>query len=504
MTYPAPIQGWVKNDRILNASVSAAEVLDNVFPTAQGARMRSGREKHATVTGSVRRLLEYRSGATEKLFAATETAVYDVTSPADPAVSPSADISSLSGGEWVGVQFANTSGQYLWMVNGTDAPQHYDGSTWATPTITGSGLTNADLSQAWTYRSRIYAIEGGTMNVWYLGVNSISGTATKFAVQGVFNNGGSLLFGATWSLDAGDGLDDVCVLVTTEGEAAIYAGSDPSAWSLQGVYRVGRPLDKAGFYRVGGDLMILTEDGITPLSAAIKKTPDQLQTASAAYAIEDAWRESIAGRSASFNFSVALWHSRSMLVIGAPILSDGSPVAYVANSRTGAWCRYVNWSVDCAAVVNDRLYFGTEGASESIIYKAEATGSDDGTAIAARWVPKFQDPDGLFKAAMHARTRARAQEAYNIGMGAAADYVVANYPSPSVTTSESPNAWGSGVWGTMVWGGTSANIKQDGWRAVSAAGTSLAPIVAATSNRTTENSLEFVAVDLLYESGSVL
>ena len=47
----------------------------------------------------------------------------------------------------------------------------------------------------------------------------LSGAATK---------GGKLLFGATWSIDAGDGIDDKCVFVTDQGELLIFTGSDPS------------------------------------------------------------------------------------------------------------------------------------------------------------------------------------------------------------------------------------------------------------------------------------
>ena len=503
--FPAPSLGWVKNAAHTDPPKGSAEVLDNFFPTAQGARLRDGKDKHATINGVVRRMLAYRSGSQEAMFACTADSVYDVTTPADADVSPSAAISSLTSGDWVGTQFANASGEYLYMTNGSDAARYYDGSSWTTPTITGA--TSADLSQCWTYKERLFFIEGGTLSFWYFAVNAISGAATEFPLHGVFHQGGALLFGATWSVDSGSGLNDLCVLVTTEGEVAIYSGADPSDandWALQGVYRVGKPLDKAGWYKNGGDLMILTEDGIVSVSDAVNKDRSALRSAAASYAIEDAWKEAIANRSADYTFASEVWPTKTMLIVGAPRNVDGLPVAFVANIRTGAWCRYLGWDVGATAIINDQLYFGTPGDTTSVIYAAEKTANDEGTAYSGRWVPKFYEGGAEFKSAIHARIRARSQEQYSYALGCFSDYTIGSYPSATPNTSESPNAWGSGLWGTMVWGGDDGSIRQSEWRTVRGGGASLAPVLVVPSNRTTVNSLELLAMDLLYESGAIL
>ena len=46
-------------------------------------------------------------------------------------------------------------------------------------------------------------------------------------LSGASTKGGKLLFGATWSIDAGDGTDDKCVFVTDNGEVLVFTGSDP-------------------------------------------------------------------------------------------------------------------------------------------------------------------------------------------------------------------------------------------------------------------------------------
>lgn len=504
-TFPAPSGGWVKNARLHDAPPHTAEVLDDIFPTATGARLRSGKSKHATITGSLEAMFVYRSGSQESLFAASDSAVYDVTSPADPDVSPTAEFSGLSGGDWSAAQFANASGEYVVLANGTDAVRHYNGTTWATPSITG--VTSSDLSFVFSHKERLFFIEKDTLSFWYLPVNSIAGAASEFPVRGVFNLGGSLLFGASWSQDTGGGLEEWAVFVTTEGEVALYGGTDPSAptdWALQGLYRVGRPLGKNSWYRTGGDLFIMTEDGITPLSLAIKGDMTSLQAGSVSYAIEDAWRDVVAGRSSTYKFSGELWHTKSLLLIGVPSDDDGSAVAFVANARTGAWCRYRGWKVDGAAILDDNLYFGTSGTSSSIVYLAEATGNDEGSAIEGRWVPKFQDGDGRQKAMIHSRVRGRGPVEYNVSISGASDYVVKKYPTPAPTTEEGVSAWGTAVWGTSKWGDSGSNVRTSRWKTVRGVGAALAPVVVVASNRVSNNDFELIAVDVLYETGNAL
>lgn len=504
-TFPAPSGGWVRNSQLLNAPPNTAEVLDDIFPTATGARLRSGTTKHATITGELVNMFVYRSGSAEKMFAASDSAVYDVTSPADPDVSPSAEFSGMTSGDWSAAQFANASGEYVYIVNGADAARYFDGTSWTVPTITG--VTSSDLSFVFPHKERLFFIEEGTLSFWYFPVNTISGAITEYPVQGVFNLGGSLLFGTSWSQDSGEGLDDYAIFVSTEGEVVVYAGSDPSSatdWALQGKYRIGRPLGKNSWYRQGGDVMVLTEDGITPLSAAVTRDLSKLQSESAAYAIEDAWRDVVAGRSSSYTFSGELWHSQSMLIIGVPVDNDGSPQAFVANTRTGAWARFRNWQVDAVVVIDDQLYFGTGDTSSSVVYRADITGNDDGTAIEGRWVPKFQDGDGRVKAALHARVRGRGKGEYNVSIGGAVDYVVDNYPSPEPTSAEFGDVWGTATWGSFTWGGSGSNVRTSTWEAIQGVGASLAPVVVAATNRSSSNEFEFIAVDVIYETGAML
>lgn len=502
MAFPAPKRGWVKNEALLEAQSGSAEVLDNIFPTAQGGRLRKGCEKHATIAAAAERIFTWKSGGSEVLLAATATDIYDVSTPADPDVSPAASVSSLTNSDWSIANFANSAADYLILANGADSVRAFDGAAWTTPAITG--VTSADLSQVWPFKEKLYFIEGSTLSFWYLATSAIAGAATEFPLKGVFQLGGSLLFGATWSLDSGEGLDDACVFVTDQGEIAVYLGTDPasaSTWSLQGVYRIGVPLNKNAHFKAGGDLAILTEDGIIPLSEALRKDRAALMSIATTFPIEDAWQQAITNRSVSYPFSVTLWHSQTMLVIGTPSIDGGNNVAFVANARTGAWCRFTGWDIQDSTVYNDNLYFCSEN---TFIYRGEVTGSDNGTGYSGVWVPKFAEGDPSQKFAVHARFRGRASEEYTVGMACFSDYEIGSVSAGSSSTEESGDVWGVGLWDTMTWGGGENKQYLSDWQSVTGQGASLAPAVSIGSNRTTEPSIEIIALDLVFQKGEIL
>ena len=75
ITIPAPVQGWIEN-RLEGAGMQVAE---NVFPTQKGVRMRGGRFKVANVGAPIVSMFSFTTATMTKLFAATETAIFDVS-----------------------------------------------------------------------------------------------------------------------------------------------------------------------------------------------------------------------------------------------------------------------------------------------------------------------------------------------------------------------------------------------------------------------------------------
>lgn len=506
--FPAPVRGLLRSGSIVGAPADAAEVLNNFWPTAEGAELRGGSSKIATAGGAVVSLITYTSGAQELLFAATASAIYNVTSPADVDVAPTADVTSLTSGDWSQVQFATPGGQFVVIVNGADEMQQYNGSAWtqinaaSTPAITG--VATADLTFVWSHKRRLWFVEDGTLSAWYLPVNSIAGAATEFPLDGVFKLGGKLLFGGTWSQDSGDGLDDYAIFVTDQGEIAAYQGTDPSSastWALIGVYKIGRPLNKNAWFRAGGDFVILTEDGIVPVTEAVSKDRAALQVAAITAPIEDLWQDIIVARDVAFQFSASLWATKTRLLIGAPDPAGGT-IVLAANTRTGAWSTVTGWDVQCSTIWQDRFIFGNAAGE---VVRGDVGGTDQGASFEGTYVPKFQEfGAGAEKVASHARVIFQSEEASSPSLGCFADYQIGQFPVSQAPTSTGGDVWGTGVWGTSIWGASGTLNSSLQWQGVAAQGFALAPSLIVQSNQITASTFRLVATVLRYETGRAI
>ena len=97
----------------------------------------------------------------------------------------------------------------------------------------------------------------------------IQGVLQLIPLSGAASKGGKLMFGATWSLDAGDGIDDKCVFGTDQGELLIFTGTNPA--DAEQLAAGGTLLSSAADgherpHAIGGDLLLATVDGIMPIS----------------------------------------------------------------------------------------------------------------------------------------------------------------------------------------------------------------------------------------------
>jgi len=491
--FKAPTRGWVQSGNIVSAPTDQAEVLDNIFPTAQSGRLRGGCSVHADIGDPIVRLFAYSSGPSEVLFAATATDIWDTSSLG------AAALASQTSGDWSVTQIVTAGGSFLVGVNGVDTGWTFNGSTFSALSLTG--IAEEDVSQIWLYKERLFFIEKGTMSAWYLPVKSIGGTAVEIPLGSVFRRGGSLLFGATWSLDTGSNIADACIFVTTNGEIAVYQGNDPSSsstWALSGVYDIGKPIDKHAFFKAGGDLAIMTSDGIVPVSAALRKDRAALQADAITFPIEDAWANVIAQRTTEYPITATLWQSQTMLLVGVP----GKNIAYVANARTGAWCRYTGWDVRCSAVADDQLYFGT---NDGLVMKAESGGNDNGVAYTGAYVPKFsQCGYAGIKVANHGIVTIRSNSGNNFVLSAHSDYQVGTVTPSSALVSTDSSVWGTGVWGTFIWGGSNSLDVSTIARTVSAEGYSLSLGVYVTSNQTIRPFFEILATRLRFENATAI
>jgi hypothetical protein len=506
-TFPAPSRGWIANENLADPKPGGAAILDNWFPTATGVRLRKGSNLYATAGSGIPigALMPYVLGGLRRLFAANTIAIYDITAPASATVSPAAVVSGRTNGDYSHLQFATPGGTFLIAVNGADQHLVYDGTSWATNSPAITGVSSATFSAVWSFGKRLFFVQKNTMDAWYLPVDAIGGAATKLPLGGVFTLGGSLLFGATWSIDAGNGLTQSCVFVTTEGEVAVYDGLDPastSTWSLRGVYRIGRPLGVRAWMRAGGDLVIATDIGMIPLSQAIQRDFAALGLAAVSYPVETAWNATVAERS-TLPWHVEIWPTASMVVIATPSPAGGEASCLVVNARTGAWCRYRGWDARSIAVWDGRLFFGT---ADGRVSEGEVGGLDAGLPYSATWIGLF-DPLGAIsahKTAMMGRVTMRSIQDVGEQISVAVDWNTQVPTAPSAAPLlGTANDWDAGLWNQLTWQAGKVLTRAGEWRSTPAGGVVMAPVVQVTSGSAAELDCEIVSFDLRYEGGGI-
>lgn len=542
-TFPAPVGGWIRNQNLATpgarlpdgSKVVGAFVLDNFFPEATGVRMRRGSQSFAQIgadgTAPVVAMWTYINGLNAKLFAATATAIYDVSNPALAenellgdhngatlvddqgrallsrlSIPAGPDIHDLLGGEWSVVQFATPGGVFLRAVNGLDTPLVYDGANWSTsPAITGVDPTS--LSYVWSFRRRLFFIKGGSLSAYYLPADSIGGAAVEIPFGGVFERGGSLLYGASWSLESGaGGLSEQCVFMTTEGEVAVYQGTDPSnasTWSKVGVYRIGRPLGQKAFIRAGGDLVIGTDVGFVPLTQAVQRDFTALSPSAVSYSIEMAWNEKVAETSSTGKWQSVVWPTGHMVVVAPPTPVGGTPAMFVANARTGAWGRYTGWDGLCLEVFRDRLLFGSR---DGMIIEGEVTGADRGVAYTAAMVPLMDSLKAPASLKTSLTMRATLMSPYEVvpRLSLQADYSVNLRPPPDDASIATGNNWGSAIWGSSLWSEPAVRNVYQRWQSVGGRGYAVAPAVQITSGKSVPPDVEIIQVDMTYDQGDIV
>jgi hypothetical protein len=363
---PAPVGGWDAQSPLANMPPENAVILDNFIPRAGYVELRKGfvpwQEGLPLPTES---LLVWRGGTQilpDDIFAAAGGSLYDVSNQNE---APVEVFSGAGNARWQWINFANDAGTFLIAANGSVDPIYYDGSAFASTVITGTaGVITLDprtLVDVMDHKGRLFFVQENSLRVWFLEPFAIQGTANLLDLGPIFDKGGSILCQATWSLDGGSGADDLAVFVTTQGQVAVYQGLDPSDannWALVGVYDIGLPLSRRSLIKYGSDLVVLTTNGVVPLSQALKLDRAQENLVALTQKIQNAFQQSTTLYRGNFGWEGALYPKGTLAIFNVPTANLTRSEQYVQNVQTGAWCRFTGINAFCWAVANDQMYFG--------------------------------------------------------------------------------------------------------------------------------------------------
>jgi hypothetical protein len=505
-TVPAPVGGLNARDSIASMPPTDAVAMSNWFPSTSSLIVRNGSSNWATgLSGWVETLACFSpSSGSRQLFAAAGGNIYNATSTG--AIGAPV-VTGNTSNRWQYVNFGNPAGSWLYMVNGQDSPRLYNGTTWQAVTATSSpisitGITDplASLVTVTSFKSRLYFIAQNTFHVWYLPVNGVGGAAQLFDMSSLFKLGGYLMAAFPWSLDTVAGPQDYMAFLSSEGECIVYQGYDPTqvgSWSQLGTFRLGRPVGRRCFCKVGSDVSVICADGLIPLSQELLTDRSQ-QGIATTDKIRNAILSDFQSYNQNFGWQVILHPIGSKLIVNVPQLTDTTQYQYVMNTITGSWTVFNGWNGACFELMGDQLFYG---GLNTVVW-CDTGDTDNGAPITTLLAPAYSyfGAPGQNKQFTMVRPTFSSSGNISISVALSVDYRVVSPNSSLPIPANSGNAqWNVALWNVSYWA-QSAVIRL-GWETISGVG-----YAASLNMRTLSNisNVSLIAIDYTYQMGGIL
>ncbi len=459
---PAPIGGLNYRDPIAAMSPNDALVLTNFIPKQMGVELRKGWKVHTDSIGlSIESTFAYNAAdsADNKLFGAAGGNIYDCTT--NPATISQSATGSVDD-QWWTCQFDTGADMFLLAVSPSGGYWTYSDATgWIKRTPTN---LPSNPRTVMVFKRRVWFTCENSSKVYYMDtVNAITGTVTAFEMGAHLSQGGYVSAMLNWTLDAGVGIDDHLVVIGTQGDVAVWQGTDPSSsttFALRGIWYVG-PVPKYGRYftPMGGDVMILSELGLVPLSRLVNGQFVEGQQGPADK-IQEVIAPIIRLLRDTISWDVIGIPSESILMIKLPP-NVGQYQQYCMNMITNAWCLISDMPINSITLLDGQTYFGTSdgtmckgffGNYDGVL--SDGTGGDfiEGeiqTSFQTFGTPAFNKKFDL------ARPIFIAPAAPSVKLQLNTQYTFTSVEGSPSYSSISSAAWDSSVWNIAQWNGAS-------------------------------------------------
>jgi len=361
------------------------------------------------------------------------------------------------------------------------------------------GTTGVDprlFIQGTSFKQRLYMVEKNSSRCWYMPVNAIGGAAQSLEFGGMFKLGGALMAVATWSVDNSAGSQEYFVAISTLGEVVVYQGFDPTNaanWVIAQHFRIGRPIGRRCFAKIGSDLVFITADGAFPLSKAL--LTDRAQESDALSAkIQNLINADVQALGNNFGWQILLYPIGNKVIINVPQFEDIQSYQYVMNTITGSWTKFTGWNAFCWELYNDAIYFGTTG----LVVQADTGFSDNGNAIPCEALQAFnyfgassQKFFTMMRPILFGTTGLSPSCLVNV------DFDTTTAPQVTTVTAGGFTLWGS-PWGSP-W--TTPNSTVRVWHNASGIGYAGAPHIAMSVKNTV---CKWQSTDVVYQQGGTL
>lgn len=501
-TLPAPIKGLNARDNLSNMDPEYAIVMDNYLPSDTKVSLRPGFVSYVQTGNKVSTLKEYHIGNETEFLAVSGGKIWNVSSRADPYCF---DDVSLNEDFCQTAQYKN----YLYFANGINVPKVYyiDGNgiehleDWG---FSAENLSGANIINIGVAKQRLWFVEKNTLKVWYPETaGNISGTLQCFDLSQVCRFGGHLVAVANWTQDGGQGIDDLTVFITSEGEALVYSGTDinrADSWTLKGSYKISRPIGYNCMIPYQGDVIVISEDGYIPLSKALPLG----QANSSAYAFSDTIRGLILDRTAKYSskkgWQGIIYSRGGYAIFNVPVGNQFEQ--HVVNVNTGAWCRFVNIRSFCWAEFNGRMFFGSDDG----IYLFDEGYSDNGTKICGAVEQAFNNlGSNSLKKIQLLNPRTKSNSGYALVIYTNMDMEKRNIDYEESIGHSGVTKWNEVKWSNMItpndtkWSVSNGTNILSQWIANSSTGYKASVVF---KTKTKGNLIEWYETGIRYETGS--
>jgi hypothetical protein len=502
---PAPVGGLNLVTPLVATEPSYCLVATNLVATGQGMRVRSGHTAYASDVDldGIRTVIPFEGAAESALFAVSPNGIYDV--------------SSGGAGPWVAeVSFPSASepaGWGTWTNFTADSGLHYafyadeqnglyrrlEGGSFAAVTDI-TGVSELALTFVTQHMSRVWFVEDGTALAWYLVAGNIAGPATSFNFGSKFNHGGTLKGLYSWTVDGGEGIDDHLVAIGSGGDVLVYKGTDPTSaatWQLVGQYYVGRlPAGRRIAQNEGGDLYILCQYGVIPLTRLLQGTLVQDAQAQLSRNISPLIAEAMALTISSRGWEMRNVPSENAFLVARPAIGGFENLQFSLSSHTNGWTTFEGLPYQTADVWDGDFYIG--GADGTVYLFAGNVDIDE--AIPFGLLSSFQEygETGLYHRVQFMRPvfRSTGSPAYT----AEARYDYNTDPPTSVSAAPvlTGSLWDVALWDSAIWAASGAVVQS----VIGATGIGRAMAMALAG--TSDSETLFIRTDIMFDSAGPL
>jgi len=354
-----------------------------------------------------------------------------------------------------------------------------------------------------SHQNRLFFADTDNLAVYYLPLMQKFGEVKYLPMNALFRRGGTIRAMYTWSVDGGTNpINAQLVVFTSNGECAIYAGTDPDtagAWGLVGLYRFDAPLSKRALANWGGDLYVMTSTGVVPMTTLMRAEADKLGSYDKAV-MSFFYEHSVSFRTfPGWQVMVNPWSNR--LICNVPHGPTNQYHQLVRTMPQPVWSEWEDIPSRSWGWVDPYVYFGDDSGH---VYRSHPSiRSDNGAPITVdvqgAW-SQFQW-DGL-KQFKLIRAHISTDGNPNLQLDVKTDYDFTDpVNQPDITTVSTGASWNTATWDVDYWAGGEAPKPMQIWQGAGALGVVGAPRLRA---RIKDATFDVFGFDIVCETGSIL